>query len=233
MVYIIGWYKQESNFYNYKNLKINISDQKCYLLLLRICFLCRYIAQLDTFFALKIACMTFIILISLFFGVSQKLADALNEHGTVLFKYANLLFGLLFGLFGLLLITYNKVFLEFYLGLVLYWLIAGKLDFFNHQLTASIMLLSAFVVFNYYDPNIVNVYIVIVFSFLFSLGKKIVSRRWSNCELFFIKKYHHLVFALCIGIWFSNIYITASIIVTMLGIIFTIKALKQYKNYTD
>jgi hypothetical protein len=33
-----------------------------------------------------------VILISLIFGISQKLADAVNEHGTVLFKGANIFF---------------------------------------------------------------------------------------------------------------------------------------------
>ena len=32
--------------------------------------------------------MISVILISLIFGISQKLADAVNEHGTVLFKGA-------------------------------------------------------------------------------------------------------------------------------------------------
>jgi hypothetical protein len=175
--------------------------------------------------------MTLVILLSILFGISQKIADALNEHGTFLFKYANLFFGVLFGFFGMLLITHDKVFLEFYLGLVLYWLLAGKLDFFNHQLSATLILISGLVVFNDYYPNIINVIFVIVLSLSFRIFKKIALIKNSKGDIFFGKKYHHFIFAILVGIWFSNIYIAISIVFTMLGIIFTMKVLQFYNNY--
>jgi hypothetical protein len=113
--------------------------------------------------------MISVILISLIFGISQKLADAVIEHGTVLFKGANIFFGILFGISGSILISIDSTFAEFYLGLVLYWLIADKLDFLNHQLSGSIMILVALYNLNSSDINVLNIIFVISIFFLFKI----------------------------------------------------------------
>ncbi len=174
-----------------------------------------------------------VILISLIFGISQKLADAVNEHGTVLFKGANIFFGIIFGISGSILISTDNTFAEFYLGLVLYWLISGKLDFLNHQLSGSIMLLVALYYFKNFDINIFNIIFVILIFFLFKISKHYLSA--FNCQINYSinKKMHHFLIAIILGFWFSNWFITISIIFTMLGIIGTIKVLKHQNNYRN
>ena len=172
-----------------------------------------------------------VIIISLIFGISQKLADSVNEHGTVLFKGANIFFGIIFGIAGSILISMDNTFAEFYIGLILYWLMAGKLDFFNHQLSASIMLLVALYNFKIFDINILSIIFVIVIFFLFKVAKNFLSAFKWQINYPIDKKIHHFIIAIILGLWFSNWLITISIIFTMLGIIGTIQALKHQNNY--
>jgi hypothetical protein len=172
-----------------------------------------------------------VILFSLIFGISQKLADAVNEHGTVLFKGANLIFGMVFAIFGSLLISIDNCFAEFYLGLVLYWLLAGKLDFFNHQLSGSIMLVVALHYFRIFDVHITNIIFVVFIFFLFKIMKKLLYTFNPKVNYTIDKKIHHFIIAIILGIWFSNWLISISIIFTMIGIISTIQVLKQNNNY--
>jgi hypothetical protein len=172
-----------------------------------------------------------VILISLIFGISQKLADAVNEHGTVLFKGANIFFGIIFGISGSILISIDSTFAEFYLGLVLYWLIADKLDFLNHQLSGSIMILVALYNLNSSDINVLNIIFVISIFFLFKIVKNYLSSFNLQINYSFEKKIHHFVIAIILGLWFSNWLITISIILTIVGIMATIQVLKNKNNY--
>lgn len=176
-----------------------------------------------------------IIFISLIFGISQKLADAVNEHGTVLFKGANVIFGLIFGFTGSILILIDNNFAEFYLGLVIYWLIAGKLDYFNHQLTASIMLIVSLYYFNSrnFNINIHNIIFVILLFVFFKIFKKYLLAYNLKINYHIDQKIHHFLIAMIIGYWFSNWFITISIVFTIIGIMFTILFLKHQNNYLN
>jgi multisubunit Na+/H+ antiporter MnhF subunit len=115
--------------------------------------------------------------------------------------------------------------------LVIYWLIAGKLDFFNHQLSGSIMLLVALYNLNKFDINILNIIFVIFIFFLFKLAKNYLSAFNWKINYHIDKKIHHFIIAIILGLWFSNWLITISILFTMLGIIGTIQILKYQNNY--
>ena len=177
--------------------------------------------------------MTKVILISLLFGMSQKLADALNEHGTVLFKRANILFGIIFGITGALLISLNSTFAEFYLALVMYWLVAGKLDFFNHQLASAIMITVAFAHIKEFSANTINIVFVVIIFFVFKGLKKYLSILDWRIKLLFDKKLHHFLIAIIFGLWFSNFLVSISIIFTIFGIVATINTLKHFNNYNN
>jgi hypothetical protein len=172
-----------------------------------------------------------VIILSLLFGVNQKLADSVNEHGTVLFRGANIVFGIIFGTIGAILISINTVFMEFYLGLVLYWLVAGKLDFFNHQLSSALMIIIALTSFNKFNVNVLNLLFVIFAFIILKLGKDWLRHNCSPINSLIDKKIHHLIVAIVFGIWFSNILILISIVFTMVGIMTTIEALKYLNNY--
>lgn len=82
---------------------------------------------------------------SFILGVATKFADLLDEHGLFLFNGAALLSGILWGsLFALLFL--NNLFASFYLALLLHWLIRNRLDYLNHQVAASIVIISSLII---------------------------------------------------------------------------------------
>lgn len=77
----------------------------------------------------------------LLFGATLKIADLLDEHGLKLFRGSALLFGILWGTFGALLILGNNLLANFFLALLIHWILRYRIDYLNHGIGASIMLL--------------------------------------------------------------------------------------------
>lgn len=90
-----------------------------------------------------------LLLYSVLFGITVKIADLLDEHGLKLFKGSALLFGVICGGFGALLILGNNLLANFFLALLIHWILRYRIDHLNHGIAASIMLL----VFLYNLPN--------------------------------------------------------------------------------
>ena len=86
---------------------------------------------------------------SVLFGLTMKVADLLNEHGLKLFKGSTLLFGILWGSFGATMILGNNILANFFLALLIHWILRYRIDYLNHSVAASIML----IVFLYNLPN--------------------------------------------------------------------------------
>lgn len=83
-----------------------------------------------------------VLLYALLFGITMKIADLLNEHWLKLFKWSSILFGFLWWLFGCLMMiknTYLAIFLE---ALVIHWVLRYRIDYLNHGLAASMMLIT-------------------------------------------------------------------------------------------
>lgn len=93
---------------------------------------------------------TIIILIfSALFGFTLKMADLLDEHHLKLFKGAPLFFGVLWGSIGSFFILTNSTLASFFIAILLHWILRCRIDYLNHGVAASIML----VVFFYNLPN--------------------------------------------------------------------------------
>ena len=86
---------------------------------------------------------------SVLFGLTMKIADLLDEHGLKLFKGSALLFGILWGGFGAMMILGNNILANFFLALLIHWILRYRIDHLNHGVAASIML----IVFLYNLPN--------------------------------------------------------------------------------
>lgn len=76
---------------------------------------------------------------SFLFGFFQDFADLLDEHGLKWFRGADLIAGVIWGAAACYLIFTYPPTGSYLAGLVLYWLIMGKLDYLNHQLSATMM----------------------------------------------------------------------------------------------
>ena len=81
---------------------------------------------------------------SALFGLFTKLADLTDEHGLKWFKGDALLFGILWGIFGALVVMGSPLLGAFYVAILLHWILRGKIDFLNHQI-ATIIILMAFI----------------------------------------------------------------------------------------
>lgn len=83
-----------------------------------------------------------IILCALLFGITMKIADLLNEHGLKWFRGSAIIFGLLWGIFGALLVLSDNAIANIVLAMNLAFIIRGRLDYLNHQAAASAIVIT-------------------------------------------------------------------------------------------
>lgn len=105
-----------------------------------------------------------IILRAVCYGITMKIADLLDEHWLKLFPYASILFGIARGFFGLLLILYSSAVIgNIMLAMNIAFIIRGRLDFLNHQIATSIIIIW----FLLYSAFLPQVFLLFYFIFLF------------------------------------------------------------------
>ncbi len=86
--------------------------------------------------------MVLIVLSAFLYGATMKIADLLNEHGLRLFKGSNILFGVLWGVFGaLLIVDTNPLVGSVVVAMNIAFIIRNRLDYLNHQIAASIIII--------------------------------------------------------------------------------------------
>ena len=83
-----------------------------------------------------------IILYSLLFGITMKVADLLDEHGLKWFKGSPILFGFLWGGFGALMTISNNTIANLMIAMSIAFIVRNRLDYLNHQIAASIIIIS-------------------------------------------------------------------------------------------
>lgn len=94
-----------------------------------------------------------ILLLSAIFGFVLKIADLLNEHGLKLFKGANILFGILWGIIGALLILSNNLIAVFFIALLFHWILRYRIDYLNHGIGTVIILITFLYNLNNFSMN--------------------------------------------------------------------------------
>ncbi|HLC54928.1 MAG TPA: hypothetical protein VJJ75_00175 [Candidatus Nanoarchaeia archaeon] len=83
-----------------------------------------------------------VVVYSLAFAFVIKIADLLDEHGLFLFRGADLLFGILWGIAFAFLIRVHPLLAGFWIAMLLYWIAFMKIDFVNHALAIVIIILA-------------------------------------------------------------------------------------------
>jgi hypothetical protein len=73
-------------------------------------------------------------------GVCTKLADVFVEHGYKTTLFRKMILGILWGLFGSLVVLGNSLLGAFYLGILLSWIFRYKLDYYNHGIGGVLIL---------------------------------------------------------------------------------------------
>lgn len=86
----------------------------------------------------------FVIVFSCLFAVTMKIADMLDEHGLYMFKGAKILFGILWGLFGSLIILFDVDTANAIFAMMLGYVVRHRLDQVNHIIAFTMIVLSFF-----------------------------------------------------------------------------------------
>lgn len=94
-----------------------------------------------------------IVIYAILYGITMKIADLLNEHGLKMFKGSAIIFGILWGVFGALLILSNNIIGNIILAMNIAFIIRNRLDCINHQIASSIILI-AFLITSHFELNI-------------------------------------------------------------------------------
>tara|TARA_Y100000310_G_C20611146_1_gene778080 strand:+ start:293 stop:832 length:540 start_codon:yes stop_codon:yes gene_type:complete len=130
---------------------------------------------------------------SAIFGLTTKLSDLFNEHGLKWFKGADILFGVLWGIFGALTIIGNPLAGSLYLAILFHWILRDKIDYVNHGIAATIIFLSVLLTPNLViEPTFFLTILVIYSTFGILRDKKKIAGNW------FIKSNAHGFFAIII-----------------------------------
>lgn len=88
--------------------------------------------------------MVSIILLSFLFGSTMKIADLLDEHGLRLFRYANIVFGIAYGIAGSLLFLRDPFLPSLLLALMIQWILRFRVDHLNHGIAFALFLVYSF-----------------------------------------------------------------------------------------
>lgn len=98
---------------------------------------------------------------SCLFAVTMKIADLLDEHGLKFFNGADILFGVLWGIFGALLCLSHTIIANVILAMMMGFVIRKRLDYINHIIAFIIITTIFFLFSDLVKPT--------YFSFLFAI----------------------------------------------------------------
>lgn len=88
--------------------------------------------------------LPFILLYTVFFSVAMKLADLFDEHGMKWFRHDAMVFGVLWGIFGALVVLSDVYVANALLAMILGFLFRGRVDYSNHIVAVAIIVFSFF-----------------------------------------------------------------------------------------
>ena len=84
-----------------------------------------------------------LVLVAVLWGMTEKIADLLDEHGLKWFPGANILFGVLWGFFlSLLVISQNFVVASLAFARLLSYILRYRIDYLNHGIAAVTVLVA-------------------------------------------------------------------------------------------
>ena len=106
----------------------------------------------------------FLSIFSILYAVSMKISDLLDEHEKHFFKGDKILFGVLCGLFGCVLIVYNTIVANVIFAMIIGFVVRKKIDYLNH-IIAFIIISSCFlyfsqIIYNIYFPFLIAILIL-------------------------------------------------------------------------
>lgn len=108
---------------------------------------------------IEIFSLPLVLLYVALFGLTMKLADLFDEHKMRWFKGDAILFGLLWGFFGILLVLSRVDIANVTLAMVLAFLVRMRIDYRNHAI-ATTMIVIAFLWKSTFDLTLFSIFFV-------------------------------------------------------------------------
>ncbi|MCK9293381.1 hypothetical protein M0P25_04865 [archaeon] len=161
--------------------------------------------------------MNYILLLTLafFFGVTNKVADLLNEHGLKLFKHADILFGIIWGILGAFLMFFDQSIAINYFALIIYWFFMIKLDYKNHSLAGTIMLFAGIYIIDFTNFVILQILLLFLLDFITILIQHKIARSFPLLARLRLRIY---LIPLLYSILMDNYLIFYVTVVAMIGV---------------
>lgn len=97
--------------------------------------------------------LPYLIIYAALYGVTMKIADLFNEHRMrSWFKGSNIVFGILWGIFGGLLILSNIHVANVLLAMIVAFIFRMRIDYRNHAI-ATVIIITTFLLFREVEPS--------------------------------------------------------------------------------
>ena len=146
-----------------------------------------------------------LLLFAVAYGITMKVADLLDEHGLRWFKGSAIIFGILWGIFGALLVLGDNTVANIILAMNVAFIVRNRLDFLNHKIAASIII----IVFLFTTPfsSVIFAIFYILFLFFGSLKDymddtvKKKGKLWLLTEIMLYYPVSTFIYCLLYGSW--------------------------------
>ncbi len=137
-------------------------------------------------------------------GVFTKLADIANDDGFGVSKKVNILLGVLWGVFGSLVVFGNSYVAAFYLGILLSWIFRHKLDNYAHGIGGALILVSIFFV---HPTSFVQLLITGVTFVLFTVFGLLTRHKLLKKNIFTDYNLYSFVFLCALSFFYGVVWI--------------------------
>ena len=169
-----------------------------------------------------------IIVLTFLFGVTMKIADLLNEHGLKLFNGANIIFGILWGVFGAWAISFDNDIANIILAMILAFILRMRIDYRNHAI-ASIIIIVSFLTYCDFVKEIF--FFFFLFFITFGTAKDLLDDYYKSNNIF--KKisetgWYYIVSSLIYSLYVNN-YLSLIVLSTYILSYNLIKYCYEYK----
>ena len=158
-------------------------------------------------------------------GLFTKLSDVVNDDGLKVPTSVNILFGILWGVFGSLVVLGNPYVAAFYFGILLSWIHRFKLDNYSHGFGGSLILASIFFI---HPSSQVQIVIIIVTAVLFTFFGLLSRHGVLKKNIFINYNVYSFLFLIIVSFYNKNVWV---VVVASLANVFGYHGVKQWWKY--
>lgn len=146
-----------------------------------------------------------IIIINAFLtGIFTKLSDVVNDDGLKVSQTVNIFLGILWGVFGSLVVLGNPFVAAFYFGILLSWIHRYKLDNYSHGIGGSLILAAIFYV---HPHSLIQIIIIIGTSLLFTIFGLLSRYNIVKKNIFINYNVYSFIFLILLSIYHGEVWL--------------------------